>query len=129
MTSLLGPAGVRGLELDGEGGPLRIEVSFMELFLFRCPPIPGAKVGMPLCMELDSEFCLLLSSSPLYSSPKKPCSFLWNLPLTLDLEPEEDTVVALAMEGRRSSPSLVKLIPFCGAKPGDIWPRLSVESL
>ena len=80
-------------------------------------------------MELDSEPCLLDSSSPLYSSPKNPCSFLWNLPETLDLDPVEETVVALAMEGLRSSPSLGKFIPLCGEKPGEIWPRLSLESL
>ena len=129
-SSLLGPGpGVLGLELDGEGGPLRSEASFMELFLFRDPLAPGAKGGKLPCIELDSEFCRLPSfCRSLYSSPKKLCSFFWNLPPILDLEPEEDTVLALAIDGRRSSPS-GKVMPLCGAKPGDTCPRLSVESL
>jgi hypothetical protein len=37
-------------------------------------------------------------------------------------------VVALAIDGRLSSPSPGKPIPPGGAHPGDTWPRLSLES-
>lgn len=124
MTSLLGAAGVRGLELVGDGGPLRM--SFTELFLFRCGPVPDGRV-LP-CIELVSDPCLLASFRPVYSSPKKLLSLRCILALVLDLEPVDDTVVALAMDGRRSSPS-GKFIPLRGANPGDTCPRFSVESL
>jgi hypothetical protein len=124
-TSLFGAVGVRGLELEGDGGPL-----LTELFLLRGSEELDAKGGRVLpCMELVSESCLLICFfKPVYSSPKNPCSFLWNLPLELDLEPVDDTVVALAIDGRRSSPS-GNDIPLPGAKPGDICPRFSEESL
>jgi hypothetical protein len=101
--------------------------SFKELFLLRDEASEADCALLP-CMELVSEFCLLGSLSPVYSSPKKPCSFLWNFPPALDLEPVEETVVALAIDGRRSSPS-GKFMPLWGTKPGDIWPRFSLESL
>jgi hypothetical protein len=47
----------------------------------------------------------------------------------LDLEPVDETVVLLAIDGLRSSPSVGKFMPFMGAKPGEIWPRSSRESL
>jgi hypothetical protein len=75
VTSLLGAAGVLGLELDGEGGPLWKEELFTELFLLRAL-LCAYEEGFPPCNELASEPCLLVSFSPLYSSPKKPCSFL-----------------------------------------------------
>jgi len=46
-----------------------------------------------------------------------------------DLEPEDEMVVAEAIDGRRSWPSPGKPMPYGGAKPGDIWPRFSLESL
>lgn len=61
-----------------------------ELFRFLC------RSGKLVC-----EFCL--ESVVLNSSPKNPCSFLWNPRLMLDFEPELLTVVALATDGRRSS--------------------------
>jgi len=123
VTSLLGCGpGVRGLEVDpGLGGPLRDMASFSELFLFLANA-PGANAGStPPCTELVSDGFLLLSfaASVPYSSPKKPCSFLWNLPLKLDLDPEDETVVALAMEGLRSALSSGKAPPFGGTKPGE----------
>lgn len=128
VTSLFGAAGVRGRELEGEGGPSCM--SFTELLRFRELAAFGAYEGtLPPCNELVSDPVLLADFvKPVYSSPKKPCSFLWNFPPALDLEPVEETVVALAIEGRRSSPS-GNLIPLPGAKPGDICPRLSEESL
>ena len=131
MTSLLGAgAGVLGLELDGLGGVERNTPSFTELFLLFWLPPPGAKAGrLPCDMELVSEFCPLVSCKPVYSSPKKPPKFFRNLPLTLLFEPVDDAVVALATDGLRLSPSFGKAMPFGGAKPGDIWPRFSAESL
>ena len=131
VTSLLAPAaGVRGLELPGLGRPLsRVMASLTELFLFRDPP-PGANAGrLPPWIELASEFCLLPSwpTGPAYSSPKNPCNFLRYLPLML-FEPVDETVVALAIDGRRSS-SFGKRIPPGGAYPGEIWLRFSFESL
>lgn len=88
--------------------------SFMELFRFRPFPPPGANGGKgPFCIELVSEFCLLLLvlSNGTSFSPKKPCSFFCMRSLTLVLDPVDDTVVALAIEGLRSSPSVGKFMP------------------
>jgi hypothetical protein len=102
----------------------------MELFLFREPP--GANADPLFCSELVSEFCLLYPDLPECSfgksSPKKPCSFFENFPLMLPFDPCDDMVVALAIDGRLSSPSPGKPIPPGGAHPGDTWPRLSLES-
>ena len=123
VTSLLGAgAGLLGRELPGLGALLSLNMaSFMELFRFREPP--GAKAGMPFCSELVSEFCLLYPYRPdgslLMSSPKKPCSFFENLPPMLPFDPCDEMVVALAIEGRLSSPSPGKPIPPGGAHPGD----------
>lgn len=69
----------------------------------------------PPCVELVSEFCRLLSCIAFEgSSPKKVWSFLCTLPAILALEPVDDTVVALAIEGRLSSPSITKLMPLLG---------------
>jgi hypothetical protein len=46
----------------------------------------------------------------------------------LPFDPWDEMVVALAIDGRLSSPSPGKLIPPVGAHPGDTWPRLSLES-
>lgn len=107
---------MRGLELEGLGGPLLLmKASFMELFLCLLLPPPGANGGRaPLFMELVSEFCLLLlwlGSKGTSFSPKKPCSFFCIRSLALCLEPVEDTVVALAIDGRLSSPSPGKPMP------------------
>lgn len=131
MTSLLGPGavGVLGLELVGLGGLLGVALSLTELFLnLEAAPIPLG-TGPP-CIELASESCLLsLSPFPVNSSPKKPCSFFLYRPPKLDLDPCDETVVPLATEGLRSSCSCENVIPSGGAKPGDIWPRFSLESL
>ena len=133
VTSLLAcGAGVLGLELVGLGGPLGDLPSFTELFLYLPFPAPGANGGSELCMLLVSDACLLALPSfamPGYSSPKNPASFLLNLPLMLFFEPVEETVVALAIEGRLSSPSPEKLMPPGGAYPGDTCPRFSLLSL
>lgn len=105
--------------------------SFIELFLLREEPC--ANPGTAFFKELVSEFCLLYPTylpegSFAISSPKNPWSFFWNLLPMLPFEPCEDIVVALAMEGRLSSPSSVNPIPPGNAHPGDTWPRFSVES-
>lgn len=45
----------------------------------------------------------------------------------LPFEPCDDIVVALAIEGRLSSPSSGNPIPPGGAQPGETWPRFSFE--
>jgi hypothetical protein len=104
--------------------------SFMELFLFR--ELPDPYPGNGFFRELVSEFCLLypylLDGSFATSSPKKPCSFFVNFPPMLPLDPCDDIVVALAIDGRLSSPSPGKPMPPRGAQPGDTWPRLSLDS-
>lgn len=138
VISLVGStgAGVRGREFDGLGGPLLALRSGVELLRVLGPPSPGAKGGseaFPFCTKLASEFCLLSGSwrtpGRVTSSPKKPCSFLRALPFPLALEPTDDIVVALAIEGLLSSPSPGKPIaPPPGMNPGDTWPRFSLES-
>ena len=85
----------------------------------------------------------ILVSEPLEdsSSPKKFANFLWRvllLVLALRLELELLTVVALAIEGRLSSPknigsgeSLAPVRPVSGLKDGDagILPRPSSKKL
>jgi len=123
VTSLLGAgAGLLGRELPGLGALLSLSMaSFMELFRFRGPP--DAKADVPFCSELVSEFCLLYPYRPdgslSMSSPKKPCSFFENLPPMLPFDPWDEMVVALAIDGRLSSPSPGKPIPPVGAHPGD----------
>jgi hypothetical protein len=117
----------------GLPAPLPLSMaSFIELFLFRelLEPHPGGG----FFRELVSEFCLLypyrlLDGSFAISSPKKPWSFFENFPPMLPLDPCDDIVVALAIDGRLSSPSPGKPMPPGSAHPGDTWPpRLSVDS-
>lgn len=130
VTSLEGcGAGVRGLE-PGLGGPLRSIASFMELFLPLPAAPPGAKGGRePFCIELASEFCRLSFPTGTSFSPKNPRSFFCIRSWTLAFEPVDETVVALAIDGLLSSPSVGKHMPLPGAKPGDIWLRFSLLSL
>ncbi|KAG9765978.1 hypothetical protein KCU73_g50, partial [Aureobasidium melanogenum] len=118
VTSLL-VFGVRGRDADG---------------------LPGRVVAVT-CVALDGLRPLLSDCSGTSlgggafgsnSSPKKPCNFLWNLPVILRFdEPVEDIVVVLATDGLLSSPchSSDRLLPFCGMKPGDIWGRSSLDEL
>jgi hypothetical protein len=122
-------AGVRGRE-PGLGGALRSIASFMELFLCR-PEAPLSANGgrEPFCIELAAEFWRLSFPMGTSFSPKNPLSFLCMRSCTLALDPVDDTVVALAIDGLLSSPSAGKHMPLPGAKPGDIWPKFSLLSL
>lgn len=121
VTSLEGGGtGVRGLE-PGLGGLLCSIASFIELFLFLPETTPCPNGGKePFCIELASEFWRPSFPPGTSFSPKKPLSFFCMRSCTLILEPVDETVVALAMDGRLSSPSMGKHMPLPGAKPGDI---------
>jgi hypothetical protein len=122
---------VRGREPTGEPGrlfrllPKVLFTEFVRPRGTRCDCVSGLR-GV---VRLVSEFC---RESPGNSSPKKPWSFLWNPRLMLDLDPELLTVVALATEGRRSSPGnpIVSSLPLPGrGKPGESCATFSSESL
>lgn len=120
VTSLLG-TGVLGLEGPGLSALVVAEP---------CLPLsrslaPSAASVLAVWM-LPSE--LFLCSSGSKSSPKKPCSFLWNLLERLRLEPVDERVEVLATEGRLSSPHGIAP-PLGGIEPGDIWAKSSDEEL
>jgi hypothetical protein len=115
--------GVRGLEkLAGELGRLLTSLTELLRFLARSRCDCGSFGILASGGRLTSEFCL--ESMPGKSSPKKPCNFFmfWKPRPTLDLDPELLTVVALATDGRLSSPGYGASPPYCelpGLKPGE----------